>query len=88
MKAKEGVRCRAVVGQGQCFTEEPGDLGTAAAEITHWDAALTTPSELNQASLPSAPIIDPLQGTSHAAALILDAALMYRTSNTGKPLEK
>lgn len=76
------------MGQGQCFTEVPGNLGTAAAEITHWDATVPPPSELNKALLPSASVNDPLQGTSHAAALILGAALMYRTSNTGKPLGK
>lgn len=74
--------------QGQHFTEESRDLGTVPAKIIYWDATLTSLSELNQASLPSASIIDPLQGTSHAAALILDAASMCCTSNTGKPLEK
>ena len=74
--------------QGPFFTKQSGDLGTVVAKFTHRDATLTSLSELNQASLPSASITDPLQGTNHAAALILDAALMYRTSNTGKPLEK
>jgi len=45
-------------------------------------------SQLNQASVPSASISDPLQGTSHAAALTLGATLMYHTSDTGKPLER
>lgn len=82
------MQSRAAMGQEQHLTEESADLGTVAAKIIHWDATLTSLSELNQACLPSASISDPLQGTSHAAALIPDAALMYRTSNTGKTLEK
>lgn len=90
MRAKKEVRLqsRAAVDPGQSLTEESGDLGTVAAKITLWDATLASLSELNQASLPSASITAPLQGTSHAAAPLPDAALLYRTSNTGKPLEK
>lgn len=76
------------MGQEQCLTEESANLGTDAAKITHWDATLTPLSELNWASLPSASTSDPLQGTSHAAALIPDAALTYHTFNTGRTLGK